>query len=690
MKTNYDVVVIGAGSGGLTAAVGLAKVGKSVLLVEREHLGGECTNSGCIPSKALLHHAKTYHTAVTISGTNGNTENYRREAMSYVRSKISEILKHETPEHFKKIGIDVVMGEAVFTSPSSIVVNDHTYTFKKAIIATGSSPKIIRINGLDESKILTNQNLFTLDSIPVRPLIIGAGPIGLEMGQALAMLGSQVTILDSGPNLAQLEDTTLQNIIKKSFTDLGITIIQNATICHAEQNVVTVAQSETDSLLTIPFDKVLVAIGRTPNLPAGLEVAKIIATESGVSVNRNHQTNNKRVYAVGDVTDTLKFTHVADNAARGVVAHIISHGLVRVLHRSIPKVIYTSPEIAQIGLAYTEAKNTYGEHNIYCIEVPYTKIDRAVTDSKTEGLLVVVVRRLSGKILGVHIVGPHAGEILAVFSVAIDNNVSLWRLRRTIYAYPTYALIIKTAGDVFFATQIKNLTVDILLPLRHILPKIILMAIWVSLLWYLWQLKVASGQSFSELSLAVFYFITGTMWGPLLYILIYTLRPFIFFPASALTILSGIFFGLWGFVYTIIGANLSAMVAHSIGRFFSVSPNKLPPLMRNISGPLRTHPFMALLTMHLTFIPFDVVNYSAGIFRAPFLKHVTATFIGTFLGTFMFVSIGASLNVQEYIKNGVTADLIDPTFLILSFVIFIVSLVIAQALKKKKAVTLNQ
>ncbi len=682
MKTNYDVIVIGAGSGGLTAAVGLVKVGKSVLLVEREHLGGECTNSGCIPSKALLYHAKNYYSAVSISGTNGNTENFRREALSYVRAKISAILDHETPEHFKKNGIDVVMGEAIFTSLSSLTVNQTTYTFKKAVIATGSSPRMIEVPGLDATKILTNQNLFTLEAIPARTLIVGAGPIGLEMGQALAMLGGSVTILDNRPIFAKLEDSALQPIIKQSFTDLGITIVPEATLTSVAQNVATVSTHDSDTTRTIQFDKVLVAIGRVPNMPQGLAEAAITATEFGITVNRNYRTSNRRVYALGDVAGKFKFTHTADNAARGVVAHIASRGFISVKQTSVPKVTYTSPEIAQVGLSQQEALELFGESAIFRIEVPFTSNDRAVTDSATSGLLVVLVRRLSGKILGAHLVGPHAGEILAVFSVAIDNNLSLWKLRRTTYAYPTYSLVIKKAGDIFFATQVKNLRTDISSILKNILPKIIIAVLWTSLLVYVWQLKVDSGQSFSELSLTIFNFITGTMWGPVLYILIYTLRPLIFFPASALTILSGIFFGLWGFVYTIIGANLSAMVAHGIGQFFSISPNKLPALMRNISGPLRTHPFMTILTMHLTFMPFDAVNYSAGIFRAPFLKHAAATLVGTVLGTFTFVSIGASLDVEEYMKNGITTDVIDSTFLVLSLVIFVVSLIIARVLKR--------
>lgn len=683
MKTNYDVVVIGAGSGGLTAAVGLSKVGKSVLLVEREHLGGECTNSGCIPSKALLHQAKTYHTAVTISGTNGNTENYRREAMTYVRSKISTILEHETPEHFKTIGIDVVMGEAVFTSKRTITVTGTVYTFKKAVIATGSSPRTIEVTGLDTTKILTNQNIFTLDAIPARTLIIGAGPIGMEMGQALAMLGSTVTILDNGPTFAKLEDSALQPIIKKSFTDLGITIVADATLARVDQNGAIVSTKDSDTELTILFDKVLVAIGRVPNLPQGLAEANIAVTEFGITVNHNNRTSNKRVYALGDVAGKFKFTHTADAAGRGVVAHIASRGLIGIQQTSIPKVTYTSPEIAQVGLSQVEAENMYGNKNILRIEVPFSNNDRAVTDSTTEGLLIVLVKRLTGKILGVHIAGPNAGEILAVFSVAIDNKLSLWKLRRTIYAYPTYALVIKKAGDIFFAQQIKNLRQDIATRTLALLPKLVLLTVWVLGLVYLYVYTQANNLTVEGVAISLFDFVTKTAWGPLLYILAYTIRPVTFFPGTALTILSGVFFGLWGgIVYTIIGANLSATLAYFIGRYFGGKETAdRTGLFSTFTTAIRAKPFVSILTMRLLFFPYDAVNYGAGLLKVPFTPYITATIAGSILGIATFVAIGASVSVEEFKQNGITTDVIDGTFLLLSFVIFIVSLGIARVLK---------
>ncbi len=685
MKTDYDAIVIGAGSGGLTSAVGLAKIGKSVLLVEREHIGGECTNSGCIPSKALLHHAKSYYQAIAISGGNSQTENYRRDAFSYVRAKIAETLSHETPEHFKKLGIDVVIGEAVFTSPSTIKIGSDSITFKKAVIATGSSPRMIVVPELDPSKILTNQNLFALESVPAHTLIIGAGPIGLEMGQALAMLGSNVTILDNGPTFARLEDEALRPIIHTACTKLGITILQNVSITSVQNNIATISQTDTTTTKNIPFDKVLIAIGRIPNLPQGLEAATIQYDNAGIKVSKNNQTSNRRVYALGDVADTLKFTHVADDTARRVVARIASFGIFSPTAKSVPKVTYTEPELAQVGLSQTEAVSLYGELNIHRIEVPFNQNDRARTDNSIEGTLVVIVKRVSGKILGVHIAGPRAGELLAVFSVAIDNNLSLWKLRRTMYAYPTYALIIKKAGDIFFATQINSLKRDIGYKFIGFLPKLLLLTAWLSGLYYLYNYTNSFGLTPTELAIALFDFITQTIWGPLLYILAYTIRPLTFFPGTALTILSGVFFGLSGGIfYTIIGANLSATVAYFVGRFFGKkTANVGGGIFGRFAESCRTNPFTTILTMRLLFLPYDGVNYGAGLLRVPFMPYIIATIVGSILGITTFVAIGASISVDEFKTNGITTSAINGSFLILSALIFVISLAVAKYLPKK-------
>lgn len=684
----FDAVVIGAGSGGLTAAVGLARIGKRVLLVERaDQLGGECTNTGCIPSKALLYHARSYAEAIVVSGINGNTENFRREAFTFVRTKIAETLASETTAHFEKLGITVVTGEAIFTGPQTITIEADTYEFKRAIIATGSSPRLIDIPGLTLSDCITNQNLFELEDVPKRALVIGGGPIGLEMGQAFALLGSQVTIIDSGETLAKQEDPSVAIILAARFRTLGITFIGNATIEKAEHRVATIVSTTSEQPLLIPFDKVLLAIGRVPNLPTGLRAAQIKSTEHGISVDRNYRTTNKRVYALGDVVaDRNKFTHQADDVARQVITRIATYGLAAVKAKALPKVTYTDPELAQVGMSETHAVSTYGMLGIHRIEVPFTANDRARVENATAGVLVVITRRLSGKVLGAHIAGSHAGELLPLFTLAIDNNLSLLKLRRSIYAYPTYASIAKKAGDQFLAAQFASLGGDIGRVIKRYMPKALLALVWIVGLLFFYYTHIQSGRSISDSALALFDLMHTTTWGPVLYILAYTIRPLTFIPGTILTVLAGVFFGfIPGTIYTVIGATLSAALAYALGRYFIGNKTQSnSSLFGRFAEACHTKPFFTVLTLRFIFLPFDLVNYGSGILRIPFVPYILATFIGIFLGSATFVSIGASLSVEEFKEHGFSASAINGNLLLLSLGIFVTSLLIAKILTRSK------
>lgn len=690
MENKFDVVVIGAGSGGLTAAVGFSRVGKKVLLIEREHMGGECTNTGCVPSKALLHRAKEYYTAKKISGETDTSWNYRQESLNYVQSVITGILEHETPEVFEKMGISVVMGDAEFVSKCSVRVGDTEYHYKNAVIATGSSPRLVEISGLDNNDVLTNQNLFTLDAIPERTLIVGSGPIGLEMGQALAMLGSHVTIASIDSEFGRLEDPAIRPKLEKTFTDLGVTIALNAYIKEVQNKEAIFEIKQGEEIVDerrIAFDKILIAIGRVPNLPDGLDTAEIKYSQHGIEVDGQYRSSNKYVYALGDVAQRLKFTHTADDTARQVVAHVVSKGLLRVNKRkAVPKVTYTSPEVAQVGLSWEEAKKKFGEDRIMRVEVPFSDNDRAKTDAATNGVLVVIARRLHGSVLGAHILGPNAGELIAPFVIAIDQKISMWKLQSTIFAYPTYSLIIKKAGDYFVARQFSDLKKDIVASLKRHAPQIIAGLIWVIAFALLTNYQRQHDMSVLETSLMLFDFISGTVWGPLLYIVAYTFRPLTFFPGTLLTMLSGVFFGLWGgIIYTIIGANLSASLAYAVGRFFGGSLRLEETVFGNWVNKFRAEPFTTTLIGRLIFLPFDGLNYACGILSLPFWSYLFATFIGTLLGIATFVSVGASLDIEELRMDGLTAGIVDVKFIALSALIFVISIGVSKLLKRWKA-----
>lgn len=688
MQKQYDVVVIGAGSGGLTAAVGFSKVGKKVLLIEREHMGGECTNSGCVPSKALLHHAKSYYHAKTIAGNTDRTEVYRKGAFQYVRGKIDSILEEETPEAFEKFGINVVLGEAIFTGKCSVSANDTTYHYKRAVIASGSSPRMLDVPGLDTSSVLTNQNIFELTDVPERLLVIGSGPIGMEMGQAFAMLGSHVTIVSIDEEFGRLEDPAIRPVLRKKFGELDINIELNAHIKAVENGVAVFDRKDGDRVtetFNVPFDKVLVAIGRVPNIPKGLESADIQTNKYGIEIDEQHRTTNRNVYAVGDVADRLKFTHVADDTSRQIVTRETTKGLVRVKkQKAVPKVTYTEPEVAQVGLSFSEAQKKYDEKDILRIEVPFSQNDRAKTDSKTEGVLVIVLKRLSGKILGANIAGPSAGELISVFTLAIDQKISMWKLRSTIYAYPTYSLIIKKAGDYFFATQIGNLKVDIVSLLKRHAPKLIALTIWVFILTQLFSFQREHGMDVVDLTLMLVDFAQSSFWGPVLFVLAYVIRPITFIPGTPLTIVSGILFGFWGgLLYTVLAANLSAAGAYGIGRFFGSGIKLEDSFLSRFVTPLKERPFESVLIMRLIFLPFDVVSYLAGITKISFLSHALATFVGTLLGIALIVSIGAAISVEEFRAGGFSTDIIDLRFILLSLLILVISLGISKLLRRK-------
>jgi len=690
MNTSFDVVVIGAGSGGLTAAVGFSKIGRSVLLVEREHLGGECTNSGCIPSKALLHHAKAYHQATRIAGNNTQTDSYREQAFIYVRDTIDAILEEETPEVFEQLGITVVMGAAEFTAPCQVQVGDTVYQYKTAIIATGSSPRMLEVDGLDTNSVLTNQNIFNLETIPARTLVIGAGPIGLEMGQALAMLGSQVTIATIDEVFAPLEDPAIRPILQDKFESMGITIQLQATIAKVENNV-AIFDRRVDGVATdtfsVPFDKVLVAIGRVPNLPAGLATAGIKADSQCIQVDSQYRTSNKYVYAIGDVAQRLKFTHTADDTARQVVTRVASYGLLRVnKKKAVPKVTYTRPEVAQVGYSWQAAVAKFGEDRLMRLEVPFTNSDRAKTDNDTTGVLVVIVRRLNGVVLGAHIIGPAAGELISVFTLAIDHKISLWKLRSFIYAYPTYALMIKKAGDQFFARQMGDLRSDLTKLVKRHASKVIALLFWVALIYTFQSYRIENNLSYTQVLLSLIDFFTSTLWGPVIYMLLYAVRPLILFPATLLTALSGTLFGFWwGVVYTILGENASANFAYRIGRFFGKDMRLEDSIIGNWVDAMRARPFGAVLFMRLFYVPFDLTNYGSGILKINWPSYFTATLIGIMPGLTTFVALGAALDLEEFSANGLSFDAFEPQFLALSVVIFVVSLALSRLLKRWRA-----
>lgn len=689
MNILYDVVVIGAGSGGLTASIGFAKIGKRVLLIEKNQMGGECTNAGCIPSKALLHRSKEFHNALSVTGSSAKAKRYRDASLQYVRDTIEAIREEESIDTLERHGVEVALGEAEFTGPCTLEVGGIHYQYTQAVIATGSSPRLLTIEEINQKDLLTNQNIFDLEKVPERLLVIGSGPIGMEMGQAFAMLGSTVTIATIDHHFAKLEDPAISSMIERSFKDLGITIIKSAHLKKVVNRQATFSitpPAGRESEKNIVYDKILVAIGRVPNLPKGLTEAGVEYTKYGINTNERYRTTNKHVFAIGDVAHQLKFTHTANDQARELVTQTGSKGILRIKpDKSVPKVTYIKPEVASVGLSLEEATEFYGKEAVTRIEIPYAQSDRARTDEETNGVLIVYAKKLSGRVLGANIYGHVAGELISLFTLAIDTKISLYRLRSLIYAYPTYATLLQKAGDQFLSNQISTLKDDLFFLVKKHTPKIIAGMFWISLIGYFTYYRISNDLSYIDVLLNLIDFFTTSMWGPITYILAYALRPLILFPATLLTILSGILFGFWfGIIYTLIGENMSANLAYWIGRFFGKDLKLEQSFLKKWVIWLRHRPFESVLFMRLFYVPFDLTNYGSGVLKVSWPGYALATLIGTLPGLTTFVALGASIDLDELRLKGLSVEIFDPLYLLASVVIFTISLGFSRYLKNKK------
>jgi pyruvate/2-oxoglutarate dehydrogenase complex dihydrolipoamide dehydrogenase (E3) component len=450
--SRYDLVVIGAGTAGLVTAAGAAGLGAKVALVERHLMGGDCLNVGCVPSKALLRSARAAADARDASrfGVEMSPEavriNFGRvmERLRGVRAGISE---HDSAQRFRTLGIDVFLGEARFLDRQSTGVGGKTLRFKRAVIATGGRPATPKLEGLSEAGFLTNESVFSLTELPPRLAVIGGGPIGCELAQAFARLGSRVTVLHKHPHLLDREDPDAAEILQRQFAREGIEVVFNAQPLRVTRSSrgIDLPFRSPGSTVEVTVDAVIVAVGRRPNVEGlNLEAAGVsYDARHGVQVNDLLQTTNRHIYAAGDVCLKWKFTHAADAAARIVIQNALFLGRKRVSTLTMPWCTYTDPEVAHVGLSAEDAKQRNDAIETYT--QPMSKVDRAVTDGEEDGFVKIHVEK--GRILGATIVARHAGEMIGEISVAMAAGLKLPQLSNVIHPYPTQAEAIRKCAD---------------------------------------------------------------------------------------------------------------------------------------------------------------------------------------------------------------------------------------------------
>lgn len=465
MTEHFSTIVIGAGSGGMTVAVGMAGLGRKVALIEGHHVGGDCTNVGCVPSKTLIHLAKNFRTGMSAD-----------EVLQEVIRKRDALRDKETEEVEHLENLTFIRGMAKFTAPKKLSVTQNgiarELTADNIVIATGARPRMIDIPGLPEEMILTNESLFDLTNAPKHLVIVGAGVIALEMAFAFQKIGTKVTMfaLDRRPLMTSIPEAS--EAIQAELTKRGITLHCGTVAKACDISTYSLILKSGDEEITLTgVDKVLVAVGRVKNIDSlGLDQAGVKTDPRlGILVNSFGETNVKGVYAIGDVTPTSAFTHSANAQGRRVVQRIAFPYLPIAKQEPIfPNATFSDPEVAAVGLTEKQLAEYCHPGIIKRIRVDFkTHTDRGYTDGVENGFIIVDAVRLTGQILQATIVGPRASEMISFFTLAISQKISLYKIYRLVFPYPTYSSGILKVADFFMRDTLPNLGKELTAYLKY-------------------------------------------------------------------------------------------------------------------------------------------------------------------------------------------------------------------------------
>lgn len=443
-----DICVIGGGSGGLSVAAAAAAFGVEVVLLEKGKMGGDCLNYGCVPSKAIIAAGKHARAAIDGKkfGVHVNKVDVKfDEVNAHIKDVIAGIAPHDSPERFRSLGVNVIEQAGVFIDADTVRAGDTIIKARRYVIATGSSAFVPPIPSIDEVDYLINETIFEQTTRPDHLIVIGGGPIGMEMAQAHHRLGSKVTVVEGFKALGK-DDPELAEVVLKRIREEGVEILEDTKVVKLAKakSGVSVTVETSDGQRDIKGSHVLVATGRAANVNGlGLEQAQIEYDRRGIKVGANMRTSNKRVYAIGDVAGGFQFTHVAGYHAGLVVQQILFRLPAKENQEIIPWATYTEPELANVGLTEAQAREKYGD-TISVLKWEYAENDRARAERKTDGLIKIVADK-KGRLVGVAIAGAGAGEMINMWALAITNKMKLSNVRGYIPPYPTMSEIGKRA-----------------------------------------------------------------------------------------------------------------------------------------------------------------------------------------------------------------------------------------------------
>jgi pyruvate/2-oxoglutarate dehydrogenase complex dihydrolipoamide dehydrogenase (E3) component len=447
----YDLCIIGAGSGGLVAATTGNRLGLKTLMIEKNIIGGECTHSGCVPSKAIINSAKSHHLVENASAYGLPEAGYKElfnfgSVMEHVDGIIQSVYKNETPEVFEEMGIDVIIDKAgaQFITNKHLQVGDREFIAENTVICTGSSPRIFAPDGSENIQFLTNENFWQLRKQPQSITFIGGGVISAELSQTMRRFGSEVNVIEHNPRILKVVDDEVAEVIIDIFEKEGIHLYQHTEVvkCVPKDEVVKVYLKNGNGSAELETETLFLAVGRSPNvLGMHLENTAIEYDDRGIKVNEYLQTSAENIYACGDVASPAKFTHAASYQADICVKNIIHGNHLKNDLNVFPWVIFTDPEIAHVGLSEIHAREKF--NNIQVLKVK-ANLDRFVTDLKTTGFIKIILNE-NDRILGADAIGAHSGEWIQLITMAIKNNISVESFADTIVAYPTFSEIVKKA-----------------------------------------------------------------------------------------------------------------------------------------------------------------------------------------------------------------------------------------------------
>lgn len=675
-KFEFDIIVIGSGSAWLTVSIWLAQAWKKVAMIEKWLLGWDCTNFGCVPSKALIDIAKS-----------GNFKNLQ-SALDEVRKRRKEIQDEETIEKIEKYWMKIFNWFASFKDKNTIFIDNKTIiTAKKIIISTGSHPIIYPIKWLENENILTNENIFELKENIENIVVIWWGYIWCELAESFANLWVKTTIIQRNSKLIPREENESSQLIKKIFIDKWINVLTNSTVEEASNWKLIIFDKLSGKKAKIKYDKVLIALWRWANIEnLNLENAWIKFDNLWIIVDKYNRTNISNIFAIWDcVSWNPQFTHLANNEWRWVIRNIIFPILKsNVKNAIIPSTLYTNLEIARIWKTEEELKNQENPENIVSKIMFFENNDRSKLTKDINWFVKINFKRISWKILGASVVWTKAWEMLPVLSLAMENNISAFKLSKLIFSYPTKSELIKKVADSFVIWTLSNIKNEIRYFLKENILQIITSIIWLTTAFIFFRYQTNNNLSYEQIALNIYNFISEnpTIW-PLIYIILYTIRPVILFPATIMTFMAWALFGFWWwFIFTMIWENISASFAYFLWRIFGVKLIKNDNwIIDNIRKNANKSPFMSILMARLLFFPFDLVNYISWFLKIQYKWFALATLVWIIPWASVFILAWAAFytknltSISEAIKN------IDVTMLYLAALLFIFSFILAKILK---------